>query len=353
LSPRVFLAIALVAGCASPAPPEPRHAASPPGAPALPPPVTAAPAPDAAVVERPAPTIHEAGPAAPDPSMDTRHLSEQQWLATTRATMSRALKADPAELRFSPDKQWVAVLRGPATQPGGKPSRRPRRFQIVAMRVDGKRPLVLRPVVAKHSEEPPKDLHFLADGRLAYEVVSPPPPPPRSTRSGKHARAPKVHPAAHPGPPGPPPRLFVIQPLAARARPVRCLGTHFTSPAQQDHLAYLSGAPEAAYVAVDGVQVYPRKGRAAITTEPAWSKDGHSLAFIEARPGISARLVLLAEYDNPTGDTTWDLPASASLEGARVSWAGPGKLVVGKSAMKPVFAASFAKEKPAPAWREP
>jgi hypothetical protein len=106
-------------------------------------------------------------------------------------------------------------------------------------------------------------------------------------------------------------------------------------------------------VVVDGAQVYPRKGRSVIAGEPAWSKDGHSVAFLELRPHAPARLVLLAEYDNPTGDTTWDLPASAALEGARVFWAGSGKLVVGKSSMRPIFAATFFKEKPPPPWREP
>jgi hypothetical protein len=61
--------------------------------------------------------------------------------------------------------------------------------------------------------------------------------------------------------------------------------------------------------------------------------------------------VLLAEFDNPTGDTTWELPASASVpasaEGVRVLWSGPGKLVVARSPTKPLFSTSFVKEKPA------
>jgi hypothetical protein len=101
------------------------------------------------------------------------------------------------------------------------------------------------------------------------------------------------------------------------------------------------------------VQVYPRKGRAAIGCEPAWSKDSHSLAFLERRSPAPARLVLLAEYDNPSGDTVWELPATAALDGAHVYWAGLGKLTVGRSVMKPIFATSFHKQPAPPAWREP
>ena len=55
-------------------------------------------------------------------------------------------------------------------------------------------------------------------------------------------------------------------------------------------------------------------------------------------------LVLLAELDNPTGDTTWDLPLTASTDGTSVFWAGSGKLVVGKTQLRPVFSAAFTKE---------
>src|SRR5207247_3627682 len=54
--------------------------------------------------------------------------------------------------------------------------------------------------------------------------------------------------------------------------------------------------PEAAYVAVDGAQVYPRKGRTVVASEPAWSRDGHSLAFLELPAARPPRLVLLAEF---------------------------------------------------------
>src|SRR5205814_607275 len=162
-------------------------------------------------------------------------------------------------------KQWVVIVRGPPPPPAGKPLKHPRHFQLLVADSAGKRRLELRPVTLKGSDEPPKDVHFLADNRLVYEVVQspppPPPPPPKPSRSKKPKRAamppPKPVPVdAHP------PRLFVIQPLSRRGRPLRCQGQHFTFTAQQDHLAYLGGQPDAAFVAVDGVQVYPRKGRA-------------------------------------------------------------------------------------------
>jgi hypothetical protein len=287
--------------------------------------------------------------------METKHLTEKQWQAEVREKLGQQLKADPAELRFSPDKQWVVMVKGPPPPPGGKPIKHPRRFELLVTDTAGKRRLQFRPVTLKGSDEPPKDVHFLADNRLVYEAVPPPPapsPPPRPAahaKKGRHPKPPPPKPVAE----GPPPRLFVIQPLSKRGRPVRCQGARFTAPPRQDHFAYLAGDADAGFVAVDGAQVYPRKGRAAISGEPAWSKDGHSVAFLELRSHAPARLVLLAEFDNPTGDTTWDLPASAALEGARVFWAGSGKLVVGKSSMRPIFAATFLKEKPPPPWREP
>jgi len=343
----------LVVGCAaSPAPAAAPRPTAP--APAPPPKVEK---PDAGLPEASAPAIRA---AEPDATMETKHLTEKQWVATVREQLSKQLKVGPDELRFSPDRQWVVIVQGPPPPPEGKPVKHPRRWQIVVTDAAGKRPQKFRPVVAKGSDEPPKDVHFLADNRLVYEVVDPPPappPPPRAAKGKKGARRPAkpapVKPVPVKAPPEHPTRLFVIQPLSRRGRPLRCRGERFAFTGPQDHLAYVGGEPDASFVSVDGTQVFPRKGRALITGEPAWSKDGHSLAFLELRPRAPARLVLLAEYDNPTGDTTWDLPPTAALDGARVFWAGSGKLVVGRSSMKPIFAATFFKEKPPPAWREP
>jgi hypothetical protein len=354
----LFLLCAACAGTA-PAPPPPAPAAPPPPpvtAPAPPAPLAVAP-PDAAP---PAPARAAAGiPEARTveyADMGLRQVDERQWLAETREKLSKKLKVEPAALLFSPDRQRVAALRGPPAAPAARPPRkpRPRRFQIVVAGVDGKRPRVFRPITAPRSDEPPRDLRFLAADRLVYEVVAPPPPPPpppgsakaraaaRRPPKGPKGKSPPPAPAARPGPPE---RLFVIQPLGRPSRPVRCRGVRFAFSPAGDHLAHVAGPPEAAYLAVDGRQTYPRRGRTSLATDPVWSKDGHSLAFVEVPAAAAPRLVLVAEYDNPSGDTTWDLPASASsLDGARVFWAGPGKLVVGRSVGKPLFAASFTRD---------
>jgi hypothetical protein len=353
------LLFVVVSGCAETPPPAPQPAPAPAPRPT-------ALVPDAGAPDRTVLTgeIHAADPNAADTdtTVETRHLSEKQWLVEVRTKLAQQLKIDPAELRLSNDRQWAVIVRGPPPPPAGKKARKgPRHFQIVVTGVDGKHPQTFRPVTVKGSDEPPRDVHFLADDRLVYEVVLPPPPP--AAPSHKPARrSATAHPPAKAHPPAPrpmipdphlPARLFVIQPLGKRARPLRCPGTRFGIPAQQDHLAVVGGTTESGFVSVDGVQVYPRKGRTAIGSDPAWSKDGHSLAFIELRPPAAARLVLLAEFDNPSGDTTWDLPVGAALEGVRVSWAGPGKLLVGRASMRPLFAAPFWKQAAPPSWREP
>ncbi len=123
------------------------------------------------------------------------------------------------------------------------------------------------------------------------------------------------------------------------------MGVHFTFSREHDHLAFVMGTPAAAFVAVDGGQIYPRRGRTIVVSAPAWSKDGHSLAFLEAPADRPERLVLVAEVDNATGDTTWELPPTTPLDGAGVFWAATGKLVVGKTSMRPVFSASFMKDR--------
>ena len=136
----------------------------------------------------------------------------------------------------------------------------------------------------------------------------------------------------------------MIQPVGRRARPIRCEGLRFAFTGKHDRVAFVAGKPEAAFVSVNGVQVYPRRGRSIIPSELAWSKDGYALAFLETPARKPARLVLLAATDNPREDVTWELPASLPLEGARVTWARAGKLVVGKTGAKPLFTASFARQ---------
>jgi hypothetical protein len=289
-------------------------------------------------------------------------VTERAWLQATKDKLSTKLKIEPEALRFSAAKQWAAFVRSPPpppppTKPSRRPAKpRPRRHEIIVVDVSGRPHAHFRPITIKGSDEPPKDLRFLSEDKLVYEVVSPPPEaapakpaPKRKPRGRGRAKAPP-RPAAPDAWAGLPRRLFVVQPFVPpsgrKARPIRCQGVHFEFTGKKDHLAYVTGKPDAAYVAVDGEQVYPRKGRTQIASELAWSRDGQSLAFLEVHAGAPARLVLLAQFDNHTGDVTWNLPDSAKLSGAKVFWAGPRKLVVGKTAMQPVFATKFEKESP-------
>jgi hypothetical protein len=238
----------------------------------------------------------------------------------------------------------------------------PRKHKIVVVDFEGRPKARFPAVQVDGSDEPPRDLRFLVDGRLLYEVTLPPPAAPDAPKQpARPARRPArakargkaaVHAAADRPAAAfpswfPAPRLFVIQPVSGRrTRPQRCDGVHFALPPGVNRLAFVGGKPDAAFVSVDGAQAYPRRGRTIIASNVAWSKDGTSVAFLETPPAGPARLVLLAEPDNPTGDTVWPLPASLSLDGARVFWAGRGRIVVGKSVGRPLFATSFVKEKP-------
>jgi hypothetical protein len=316
------------------------------------------PAKAAAPAGEPPPGAETPKRTSADPFGDVgfKEVNQKDWVAGLRETISRQEKVPPVELRVSPGLLRAAYVRSPvvvATKPGRRPV--PRRHEIVVVDNQGRRVASFRAVVAKRGDEPPKDLRFLSEERLVYEVVEPPPdaaPPPKLAAHkpphGKATKKPKAPAAATrvAVTPLPPPRTLVIQPIAPRARAIKCVGAHFTFTHDKDRLAFVSGTTDSAFVSVDGAQVYPRRGRTIVASAPAWSKDGRSLAFLEARVDRPARLVLLAELDNPTGDTTWDLPPTATTDGALVFWAGSGKLVVGKTQLRPVFSASFSKEMP-------
>lgn len=363
-------------GCASAPEPAPEPAAPAPAAPA-----PAAPAGPASGAANPTAASAASAPsaaAAPGPAqpprgdvradVEMKEVSEKAWWVSIRKKLGDKLAVDPAELRFSPRKQLAVFVRSPpvAPPPSGKPKRArrpppPRQHKILVVDLEGKSQGTFRPVVVRGSDEPPKDLRFLSETSLIYEVVHPAPTAAEIAASTRRAERSKGRRAGHgqgkkasaePSKPkldGPASekRLFVIQPLTGRRkRPIKCEGTGFAWNNQHDHLAFVSGRPEASFVSVDGVKMYPRKGHTVIASDPTWSKDGISLAFLEARATQPARLVLLAEFDNPTGDTIWDLPATLPLDGVQVFWAGHSKLVVGKSVLKPVFATPFTKEKP-------
>jgi hypothetical protein len=301
--------------------------------------------------------------------METQHLDERAWLAERRARIAARHEVDAADVRVSPGRRRAAfVVSPPPPPPRKRPPRRappPRRHRLVVTDLEGRRPTRLPAIAVRGNDDPPRELRFLDDDRLVYEVplpVTPPPAPAPRHRGAARAparRAAPPRPLAKAKAPAPPPaqpsppaneparRLFVIQPVGRRARPIRCEGTRFAFAARRGRVAFVSGAADAAFVAVNGKRVYPRRGTAALASDPAWAPDGIALAFLEAEgPGTPARLVLLADVDNPTGDTTWDLPPTLSPRGLGVFWAGAGRLVVGKSITAPSFAVSFEMERP-------
>src|SRR5450432_4105643 len=287
------------------APTNDEHAAAPAPAPEPAPTAKAEPAPPPPAST---PDAGEPKRTSTDPFGDVgfKEVNQKDWLAGLRDKIAQQEKVPPTELRVSPGLLRAAYVRSPPIVPV-KPGRRaqPRRHEIVVVDNQGRRVASFHAVAAKHGDEPPKDLRFLSEERLVYEVVEPPPepaspskplarkPPPHAAPHAKKAKPAAPHVAVAPPPhlaPLPPPRTFVIQPVVARARPIRCVGVHFTFSRDRDKLAFVSGTAEAGFVAVDGAQVYPRRGRAMVASAPAWSKDGRSLAFLEARATEPPRL---------------------------------------------------------------
>ena len=380
-------ALFLAAGCATSVatvpdarPPEPRAARSPVAAqpartdaprppdasvaPAVPAPSEAPTAP--APSEAPAPEASDAPRADPFGDVGFKEINEKSWQAGVRDKIAQREQVAPTDVRFSPGLLRAAFVRSSPPPVAAAPARRgkrvpPRRHEIVVVDNQGVRVASFRPITAHGSDEPPADLRFLSDERLVYEVVrAPASTPPTASRKAaatkpkgrQAARPPNARPTrtparettratpAAPAPEPQPPRLFVIQPLAPRAAPIRCQGFNFTFTRAHDRLAFVGGPTGTAFVAVDGAQVYPRRGRTVVAGAPVWSREGHSLAFLELPATRPPRLVLVADVDDPKGDTTWDLPADAKLDGAAVAWSGRDKLVVRRAATRPIFSAS-------------
>jgi hypothetical protein len=277
-----------------------------------------------------------------------KQLNERDWLAGIRRTVAERWKVNPQEVILSPTRSLAAFAYDAAAvrSQGKRPSRR---YSIIVTDTLGRRQHLFRAVPAPRKEAP-KDLRFMGEDRLLYEVVLPAPKPARGARAkvvkGKQG-APKQKKAARPARAPAPERLLVVQPLKLRARPVRCKGTRFATNATRDRLAFVAGKPGAETVWVEGVRVWPRKrGRADVPSDLAWSRDAPALAFLELRPDGVPRLVLIADVDNPTGDTTWDLPAAAAGSGQHVFWAGSDRLVVGRTMTRPLFSTTFSVERP-------
>jgi hypothetical protein len=312
----------------------------------------------AACADEPPPRPRQAHKAAVDAD-GPRHAARPRppRPVDRSAEIAASLKVDSADLTWSPSHTVFVVALAPEpaageadADPRAATPRAPHR--LVAYDAGGDKRgefEALRP-------GPISELRFLDDERLVYLV--PPPPPPPAARSGRHGK-PRRKGARRGAPPAAartatgtkaaaaaarPTTMYAIQPLRQGAPPVMCEGRRFVFSPKGDHLAWVAGEPAREYVAADGAQVYPRDGVTTIQNEPAWSNDGVSLALIEG--GDSPRLVVLVEFDNPSGDNSWPLPPAAIDPSLRVYWAGASRLVVGHDLTKPVFATSFTRAAP-------
>jgi hypothetical protein len=310
----LWIGAIFAAACASEPPPPPRVASHPP----LPAPAVA--------VETAAPIIEAADAEPPPPSpVDV---------------VVTALGVEKDALVWSPGKKTFAVIVPVAAPGGGKAkaiSRKPKpvnanaNVTIAVYAPTGDRLATFRAV----RPGPVSDLRYLGEDRLFYQLSGKPLSSKLRPRLRRHPH----------GPPPPPSLRYAIQSLKPGAAPVACNGWEFVFSPAGDHVAWLSGDAKRQRLFADGQAVYPRRGWTTIQGQPAWSQDGVSLAAIEN--GLHRRLVVLVEFDNPSGDNTWPLPIEADDPSLHVYWAGPGKLVVGRSLTKPVFAASYLRD-PAP-----
>ncbi len=224
-----------------------------------------------------------------------------------------ALGVEKSALVWSADKKSFAVV-VPA-KPGTAKARRPAPTMIAVYSSTGEHLGSFRALGVGAISE----LRFLGEDRLFYRLP---------------VKASSL----------PAPLRYAIQSTKTGAAPIACTGWHFVVSPAGDHVAFISGDDRRQRLLVDGQPVYPRRGYTTIQGEPAWATDSLGLAAIET--GANRRLVVLVEFDNPTGDNTWPLPPEAADPALHVFWAGLGKLVVGPSLTKPVFAASFHRDPP-------
>jgi hypothetical protein len=117
-------------------------------------------------------------------------------------------------------------------------------------------------------------------------------------------------------------------------------GAAFVWGPERRHVAFIAGAGDKQNLVVDGRTVWPRRGTTHLHQPPVWSPDGHGLALVDQGQG-GARLVVLVEYDDASGDLTWNVPKDALSPGLRVFWAGDSKVVIGETALHPRFAAGW------------
>lgn len=276
--------------------------------------------------------IEDEPPPAPDAAAATDAPAEPPPSAPADAVATK-LGVEKAALVWSAGKKSFAVVL-PANAKRAK-ARRPPPTIIAVYSAKGEPSGEFRALGVGAISE----LRFLGEDRLFYRL------PVKPSAAHKARRRPSRSASALP-----PPLRYALQPIKPEAAPIACTGWRFVFSPAGDHVAHVGGDDQHQRVFVDGVAVYPRRGATTLQGDPAWAADSLGLAAIET--GARHRLVVLVEFDNPTGDNTWPLPPEASDPALRVFWAGSGKLVVGPSLTKPVFAASFHRDAPTTAERK-
>jgi hypothetical protein len=136
-----------------------------------------------------------------------------------------------------------------------------------------------------------------------------------------------------------PEETYVVQDLRDGRVTATLHGHNFSWSPGGRRVACRVGRPGREQLAVDGRRVWPRQGQgesARLASDTSWSRDGSGFAFIEGSPGWPRRLVVVLDPTDAGGDLTWDLPHAAP-SGLKVFWAGPSRVVVGKSTFEPSF----------------
>ena len=131
-----------------------------------------------------------------------KEVNQKSWMAEVRDTIAQKEKVAPADLCFSPGLLHAAFVRSPPVAPAARPGKRvpPRRHEIVVVDNQGRPVASFRPIVAAGSDEPPRDLRFMSEERLVYEVVA------RAPTAAPAAQKPPAAAKASKPPPQPPRR---------------------------------------------------------------------------------------------------------------------------------------------------
>jgi hypothetical protein len=209
-----------------------------------------------------------------------------------------------SEMRFSPDGKRFAYLRPSRDKSPNAPLR------AIVRNIDGD------PVneFSLYRRGKPESVVWIDDRRLGY--LAPAVPEERL------------------------PATFVVHDVQTGEVLQARSGSSFVWGPTRHHVAFVSGAGDKQSLVIDGRTVWPRRGTTRLHLPPVWSPDGHGIAVVDENH-VGGRLVVLLEYDDPSGDLTWAVPKDALSPGLRVFWSGDSKVVIGETVLHPRFAAGW------------